>query len=108
MILTAIKLALGVLNNENFCLQTIFRFIFFCHWHYIGLYVCRCTYRGLIMNGYKAFYKGKELEIYANSSYEAQKLATAQFKAKKSYDVTVILCEISGFQIIHNPSILGV
>lgn len=60
------------------------------------------------MNGYKAFYKGKELDIYANSSYEAQKLAAAQFKAKKSYDVSVILCEKSGSQVIHNPSILGV
>ena len=59
------------------------------------------------MNGYKAFYKGRELDIYANSSYEAQKLATAQFRARKSYDVTVILCELSGSQVIQNPSILG-
>jgi hypothetical protein len=53
------------------------------------------------MNGYKAFYKGKELEIYANSSYEAQKIAAAQFKAKKSYEVNVILCEVENKQIIH-------
>lgn len=60
------------------------------------------------MNGYKAFYKSKQLDIYANSSYEAQKLAALQFKAKKSYEVTVILCELSGSQVTHNPSTLGV
>ena len=59
------------------------------------------------MNGYKAFYKGKELDIYANSSYEAQKLAAIQFKAKKTYEITIVLCEKSGTQVSHNPSILG-
>lgn len=59
------------------------------------------------MNGYKAFYKGKELDIYANSSYEAQKLAATQFKAKKTYEITIVLCEKSGEQVSHNPSILG-
>lgn len=53
------------------------------------------------MNGYKAFYKGKTLEVYANSSYEAQQKAAAQFKAKKSYNVTVVLCEKQGQQITH-------
>lgn len=59
------------------------------------------------MNGYKAFYKGKELDIYANSSYEAQKLAAIQFKAKKTYEITIVLCEKSGAQIIHNAASLG-
>jgi hypothetical protein len=54
------------------------------------------------MNGYKAFYKGKELDIYANSSYEAQKKAAAQFKTKKAYEVTVILCEVENKQVIHS------
>jgi hypothetical protein len=53
------------------------------------------------MNGYKAFYKGKSIEVYANTSYEAQKVAAKQFKAKKSYDVTVVLCEKKGEQVIH-------
>ena len=53
------------------------------------------------MNGYKAFYKGKELEVYANSSYEAQLKASKEFKAKKSYDVTVMLCEKEGKEVIH-------
>ena len=59
------------------------------------------------MNGYEAFYKGKELEVYANSSYEAQKQASAQFKAKKSYEVQVILCELKGQQVTHNGALLG-
>lgn len=56
------------------------------------------------MNGYKAFYKGKSIEIHANTSYEAQQLAAKQFKARKSYDVTVILCEKSGEQVTHTPT----
>jgi hypothetical protein len=56
------------------------------------------------MNGYKAFYKGKEIEVMANTSYEAQKVAALKFKAKKSYEVTVILCEKSGEQVTHSPS----
>lgn len=54
-----------------------------------------------VKNGYKAFYKGKTLDVYANTSYEAQQLAAIQFKAKKSYDVTVVLCESMGEQITH-------
>lgn len=54
------------------------------------------------MNGYKAFYKGKSIDIMANTSYEAQKLAALKFKAKKSYEVTVILCEKQGEQVTHN------
>lgn len=48
------------------------------------------------MNGYLAFYKGKQLEVYADSSYAAQQKAAAQFKAKKSYDVVVVLVEKNG------------
>ena len=46
------------------------------------------------MRTYKAFYKGKELTIEANSSYEAQQKAAVLFKAKKRYDVAVILCDV--------------
>lgn len=53
------------------------------------------------MNGYIAFYKGKQKEVYANSSYEAQKKAAAEFKAKKSYEVTVVLAEKDGQQVTH-------
>jgi len=48
------------------------------------------------MNGYKAFYRGKSVEVYADTSYQAQQKAVAKFKAKKSWEVTVVLCEKNG------------
>lgn len=56
------------------------------------------------MNGYKAFYKGKSIEVHADSSYEAQQNAAKTFKAKKSYDVTVVLCELGNKQVVHSTS----
>lgn len=53
------------------------------------------------MSTYKAFYKGKTIELKADSSYQAQTKAAEQFKARKSYDVTVILLETDGKQVIH-------
>jgi hypothetical protein len=55
-------------------------------------------------NGYIAFYKGRKIEVYANSSYEAQKIAAEKFKAKKSYEVHVHLAEKDGKEVIHNTS----
>lgn len=56
------------------------------------------------MNGYLAFYKDKQIEVYANTSYEAQQKAAKEFKAKKSYDVTVVLCERAGEQVTHSTA----
>ncbi len=53
------------------------------------------------MNGYIAFYRGKRIEVYANTSYEAQQKAAKEFKAKKSYEVTVALAEKDGEEVIH-------
>lgn len=53
------------------------------------------------MNGYLAFYKEKQMEVYAETSFEAQKKATKAFKAKKQYEVIVHLCEKDGKEIIH-------
>ena len=58
------------------------------------------------MNGYIAFYKGKQLEVKANSSYEAQQKAAQMFRARKSYEVTVILAEKNGQQVTHNGAML--
>jgi len=44
------------------------------------------------MFGYKAFYRGKTTEVYALRSFDAQALAAKFFKAKKAYEVTVVLC----------------
>jgi hypothetical protein len=53
------------------------------------------------LNGYIAYYKGKQIEVYANTSYEAQTKASAIFKAKKSYDVSVYLAQKDGVQVTH-------
>lgn len=45
------------------------------------------------MNTYAAFYKGKQIEVKAETSFAAQKAAALLFKAKKSYDVTVHLIQ---------------
>jgi hypothetical protein len=54
------------------------------------------------MNGYIAFYRGKQVEVYAATSYEAQQKAAAVFKARKSYEVTVMLAEKDGQQVVHS------
>jgi hypothetical protein len=56
------------------------------------------------MNGYIAFYKGRQIEVHADTAYEAQQKAAALFKARKSYEVTVVLAENNGQQVTHNPS----
>ena len=55
------------------------------------------------MNGYVAFWRGKRCEVEAASSFEAQKLAAAQFKAKKPYEVSVVLAEKDGEPVVHKP-----
>jgi hypothetical protein len=57
------------------------------------------------MNGYIAFYKGKQHEVHAATSYEAQKKAAEHFKARKSYEVTVVLAEKDGQQVTHTPTL---
>jgi hypothetical protein len=54
------------------------------------------------MNGYIAFYRGRQIEVYADSSYDAQQKAAAVFKARKSYEVTVVLAEKGGQQVVHS------
>lgn len=43
------------------------------------------------MNNYKAFYKGKETTVQAETSLQARDIAAAQFKARKAYEVTVVI-----------------
>lgn len=55
------------------------------------------------MNGYKAFFNGKSIDVRANTSYEAQQKAVAIFKPakSKSHMVHVALCELADGQVIH-------
>lgn len=54
-------------------------------------------------NGYIAFYRGKQVEVMADTSLEAQRLAAAYWRVKKTYDVTVVLAEQNGKPVIHTP-----
>ena len=60
------------------------------------------------MNGYKCFWNGKELDVYAQSQYGAQIHATGEFqkiagrKKVKTYDIEVMLCEVNGEQYYHS------
>jgi ribosomal protein L27 len=56
------------------------------------------------MNGYICMYNGKKVEVYANTSYEAQKQGAVAFKVseKNRYKVDVYLCETAqGEQVSH-------
>jgi len=61
------------------------------------------------MNGYKAFYSGRETEVYASSTHEAWKLAVAKLgvSAKKAYLVSVVLCEKDGVTVSHSTAEFG-
>lgn len=56
------------------------------------------------MNGYKAFYRGKTHEVRASTSREAQEKAAAFFRARKVWEVSVVLCERNGEQVTHSPA----
>lgn len=47
------------------------------------------------MQTYICFYKGSQKTVNAESSYGAQQLAAALFRAKKSWDVTVLLADVA-------------
>jgi hypothetical protein len=51
------------------------------------------------VNGYIAFYRGKQTEVYANTTLEAQTKAATFFKAKQQYEVDVYLAEKNGDQV---------
>ena len=58
-------------------------------------------------NGYKAFYKSKEIEVYALNSYAAQCEAARvlNVKPKNAYQIAIVLCERSdGSVVSHNGS----
>ena len=53
-------------------------------------------------NGYIAMYRGKRMEVYADTKFEAQKKAADKFKARKSYDVNVYLAEQGGKPVMQS------
>lgn len=55
-------------------------------------------------NIYIAYYGGKKIELSAATKYAAQVEAAKIFKAKKSYDVAVVLAEVNGKVYINSTN----
>jgi N-methylhydantoinase B/oxoprolinase/acetone carboxylase alpha subunit len=55
------------------------------------------------MNGYICLYKGKTFEVYADSTFEAQKKCAIDNNIKKRSEISVMLAEKDGVQVTHIP-----
>ena len=55
-------------------------------------------------NGYIAFYRNKQIEVRADTSLEAQRLAAHYWRVKRTFDVTVVLAEVGSEPITHTPN----
>ena len=60
------------------------------------------------MNGYVCIRKNQRVEVYANTTYEAQQMALKHFAKNnrgkvKGYEIAVSLCEKDGETITHKP-----
>lgn len=58
-------------------------------------------------NGYIGLYKGRRVEVYADTIYAAQKAAAIKLGAKKHYDVSIHLAEKDGKPVVHSTASLG-
>lgn len=61
------------------------------------------------MNGYKCFYKGKSIDVYAETTYQAQTEAAKALRVKRQHEVDVYLCEKdvvegTGQQVVHEAT----
>lgn len=56
------------------------------------------------LNGYVCFYKGKQIDVYVETTLKARDKAAMIFKAKKAYEVTAMLAEKNGQQVIHSAT----
>ena len=54
------------------------------------------------MNKYECFWKSKRITVEADTTYQAQQKAQAIFKAKKGYEITVVLAELNGQAYVHS------
>lgn len=56
------------------------------------------------MPKYVAFYRGRQCDVTADTSYAAQTKAAQIFRARKPYDVTVVIAEQDdGTPVVHIP-----
>ena len=56
------------------------------------------------MNKYECFWKAKRITVEADTSYQAQQKAQVILKAKKGYEITVVLAELKGQAYVHETS----
>jgi hypothetical protein len=56
---------------------------------------------------YKCFYKGKQLDVNALRSFDAQQAAAKLFKAKRAYEVKVVLAAKDDVPVLVSPASLG-
>lgn len=61
------------------------------------------------MNGYKAFYRGRSLEVRAASQLAARDEAARLFGAARNrkYGVSVVLVELNGKPVLQSPQFVG-
>jgi hypothetical protein len=52
-------------------------------------------------NGYVAFWRGKRIEVYAETILAARELAARALGAKRSYELAVMLAEKDGQSVTH-------
>lgn len=59
------------------------------------------------MNGYIAFFQRKQVELYAESLYDAKLQAIAHFKVPKSKQglLAVVLAEVDNKPVVHSPTL---
>ena len=57
-------------------------------------------------NGYLCFHKSRRVEVFANTSYEAQQLAVEKLRLKphKRCEVAVVLAVKAGEVVEHDPA----
>lgn len=58
------------------------------------------------MYTYVAFYKNQQREVQANTALEARDIAATLFKAKRAYEVSVVVAaRPDGTPVVHTPTL---
>ena len=58
-------------------------------------------------SGYVAFYKGKRVEVYGKSLLAARTTVAKHFKARKEYDINILIAEREdGSPVVHSTASL--
>jgi hypothetical protein len=58
-------------------------------------------------NTYNAYYRGREIEVTAETSLRARDAAAVIFRARKAYDVSVVLVAKGDQTVTHSTAEFG-